>query len=442
MAGDNATDGGQDTTSAARDASDAAISPDLEAKVQGTLDDTFGGLSDEDRQSAGEGDQGSQDRSGSDAADDDRTTTVREHKRRVRPKKKRSGWEEEDHGGEDSGRPDEHEPSGEAGGQDDGSGEQPGQQDAPPKDPPGDDAPPTPDDEAIPAHLIEAARRRGWSEDRIQRLVKADPDLARDTFEQLHEDANNLSREFASLGRQLAASQPGQGQQPALPPGAGQPSSAAQVPGQFPQPGQQGQPMPQAQPPQQGQQSQNGQFRFPDEVRSNLDDEFVNSVLHPLEQHLNQRDQQFQQLLARHEQYIQDRQNETLALQLDQFFDGQKGYKELYGQGDRSLLKPEQMQLRQRVALEAGAIRAGAAWQDRQLSVQEALEMAHNLVMSDHNRETARRDIQNQAKKRDGQITVRPTHRGSPESDADAKNPLAKATRTAQRKLRELNAAS
>lgn len=442
-----------DPTPVDAEISDAAISPDLEGKVQDALDDTFGGVDDKTL----EGESKGQSRGRTDATDDDggeQTTTVREHRRRIKKRgsnERRKQWAEEttgshdDDGTEGSGQGEAH---AEASEQDDDQGQDDQGQQAQANDAQGQGQPgeePTGGEQTIPPHLIDAARRRGWSEDRIQRLVKADPDLALDTFEQLHEDANELSRRYAEMGRMMsgqAGNTPpqGQGQPPAQPYAGQQPplqgQQQFQPPAyQSPQPGPNGQ-------QQQGGFQQNGllpTFQFAEEVTKDLDEDFRKGVLDNVASHLNQINDVINNVVVQHQNWIQERQNEVLYQQVDQFFEGQKGYEKLYGAGkDHASLSAEERQARMQVVQEADAIRAGAAYQGRQLTVQEALSMAHNLVSASYTKEAARREVQGQIRKRDGQITVRPTHRSGP--PVNSKDPLAKATATASRKLRELNA--
>jgi hypothetical protein len=483
MADDN------EQNAAGGDTSTAEISPDLESKVEDALDETFGGVDkDAIEQSGSQGDQASdnQDQGGGDDGDGERTTTVRTHKRRVRSRKRRSsqegGW------GEDAQDP-VHGEEGDGEDQDTGSGEaeDEGGQDQQAAEP----ASPTPetqqaqsgqgDQGEIPPYLIDAAKRRGWTDDRIQRFTQADPQLAYETFEQLHQDANNLSRQFAEIGRAQRGQQP-PGQQPPAP-GQPAPQHPGQLPGQVPpaqpafpggpQPGpggqygqahqpapqqawhpfmgQQGQPQTQpqpGQPPQPGQAGQHGQpgqqgnllpqFNIPDEALEGLDENFKTQVLQPMQQHMQQVQSAAEQAIRQNQQMAQERQMEALHQQIDGFFNARKGYESVYGVGkNRSDLSDQEMQNRISVIEEADAIRAGAMSQGRQLTVQDALEMAHNLVTSTKQRETARRDIANSVQKRQGQATVRPSQRGgSPADDAD---PLTKAEQTADRKLNEIN---
>lgn len=446
--GSNATD----STPVNAEISDAQVSPDLESKVQESLDDAFGGVDKDALDKEAPADSQESDRTSTKDADvaDEGYTTVRQHRRRVR---KRGRSEDDDSGWEESPRdpihdddPGEGDETGEAAGE--AAGEEP--------EPTPAEGDQTPDE--IPPYLLEAARRRGWTDDRIQRLTQADPELARETFEQLHQDANDLSRRYAEIGRAMQGQPPQQTgqpapQQPGQPPVQGYqtpaPGSQFQQP-QWPQqngvPGQQPGQQPMAQQGQQQPPQQQGnillpEFELPKELLENLDEDFKTGFVDKLQNHMQQVNQVINNVVAQHEQYIQERQREMLYQQIDQFFDGRKGYEKLYGSGkERNALTQDELQQRMEVVQQADAIRAGAAFQGRQLTVAEALEMAHNLVTSQHQRETARRDIQGQLRKRERQATVRPTHRSGPQENS--KDPLAKATHTASKKLRELNGAS
>ncbi len=412
---------------------DRAITPAVVGKVQEAMDDTFGGVDASDRSPRG---SGPVDDAGSDGQD---TITVKEHQRK-RVLRKRSGWEEEQRGeDEEAIDPGEAPRSsdrkrvkkrGESRSDDD-------LDDYEDLDEDGDGQGPTSGLEDletdIPSHLIEAARRFKWSDDKIRRLVEHDPDTARDTFEQLHEDRNRLSREYADLGRATAGvpvhqtPQQPQGQLP------GQGYGVNQIPAQVgtQHPGQQNQQPPQGR-------GHLPAFKFPEDATANLEPEFVNNFVTPLQQHMDQQAQLMNAVAHRFESFIEERQKESLHMQIDQFFNGLDSYEDLYGKGDRTSLNEVKMMTRQRVAREADAIRAGAFAQGRSLTVHEALEMAHNLVSSPHQDKVARRRLNKRVKKRQSQITVRPTHRSGGEGEGDRSNPLAKAERNAAKKLKAL----
>lgn len=426
------------------------ISPESESKIQDALDDAFGGVDDSDReggeeatdQSAGEPGRGD---------DDGDAVTVREHKRRRAPKRKekapppkRSQWGEDE--GTEAGREDAAE-------EDDDEGAE-----APAKSKPDaseaaadteddDDGEPTSPYGSVEPRLVNAAKRRGWSDDRIRRLVKADEDLAIDTFEQLLEDANNLTREYAAIGRQV---QSANGQTPPPPQDQagdpGQPAQDQQTPyGQGQLPVQQGQ-QPQAGQVPQGQAQQNGQqqggllpkFQFQEEQTQGLDEGFTQSILQPIQEHMDRIGQVLNNVVAGHDRFIQERQEEILYQQIDSYFDKLSGdFGDLYGKGARSELPKETLENRRRVVREADAIRYGAMAQGRNLSVSEALEMAHNLVSSPHRDQAARRKITDGLNKRQSQVTLQPTNKTG-RNEHDSGDPLERAEKNLSKRLKKL----
>jgi len=187
------------------------VSAAAESKIQGALDDAFGGVDDKDQDGGKDQDQAT-DNAGDDG-DGEAVTTVREHKRRRRapkdkpkPSQQRSQWAE----------PEGTEAGGEESVEDDDDDDEGTEGQAPPKPNASKPKAADPDDDGegdsttpyggVDSRLVNAAKRRGWSEDRIQRLIKADEELAIDTFDQLLQDANNLSQEYATLGRHVQQS--------------------------------------------------------------------------------------------------------------------------------------------------------------------------------------------------------------------------------------------
>lgn len=409
---------------------DQAITPTLESKVQGALDDTFGGVDASDRQPKTQDEPGS----GGEAGD---TVTVKEHTRK-RALRQRSGWEEEERGedeqaietnGEASPKPQRNRVKKRGAQADDDLG------DLDDFDDPGGNGDPTAGEvfeTDIPEHLLNAARRFKWSDEKIQRLIEHDPDTARETFEQFHEQSNRLAQEYADLGRASAGSPTHQAPPVPTTPPPGQGYGANQVPAQVQpqQPGQQNQ-----QPPQQGYMQP---FQFDDDYLNGLEPEFKDKFVEPVQKYLGQQAQVMNAVAQRFESFIHERQTEALHMQIDQFFDGLDGYQDLYGKGQRTGLSEVAMMTRQRVAREADMIRAGAFQQGRTMSVQEALEMAHNLVSSPHQETVARKKLTKRVQRRASQLTVRPTHRSGGKGEGDRSDPLAKATRTAAAKLKQL----
>lgn len=395
--------------------SDSAISADLVSNTQDLLDSTFGNL---DAGDAGDQGAGSNLESGT-----VREVPVREHKRKVRVKsgggmrKIADDGEDDDQGArgslDDTGS-DTDDSLGEAADDDLKAGEQPPTQ-------AGQGQAPT---SGVPAHLVQAALRRGRTKDQVDRLVKADPELATEMFQADLDAANEESRRFAELGRQAAGQSIYQAPQGGAAPAPTR--TTAPAAGTFQQQ--------QAAAPAAGQ--QNG-FAFPKEYRANLEDDFNKNVLDHLEGFINQ---VILPKVQQADQYVQEREAEMLVQQLDGFFDGQTEFGDFYG-GKKAHheLSQDQITSRQQVVQEADAIRAGAIAQGRQLSVREALERAHSLVTSSQQRQAARREVQGKIQQRERQTTLRPTHRRGGSAAAGSTDPLVVAEQKVAQRLRKLN---
>lgn len=409
----NATGDETSSTSVDTEFSSGQVSPDLEATVQEKLNDTFGGVRDEileDEAPVADN---------QDAADSGKKTVpVKAHQRRVKPRSSRggdgTGYEE------DTQDPIHVE-------EEDINIDKPASEAAQREDP----LAPTTDvsaEEKMPVHLIDAARRRGWTDDRISRFVDQAPEIAKETFEQLHQDANNLSQRYSELGRNLLHSD----------------QSVTQDPGQVSLPGsQQPAPIVSQDPNQVTTTQQPGQpllpdFSFPKSVFDEVSEDFRKGVLDRVEAHMTNVNHVINNMVSSHDKFIVERRNEILYQQIDTFFNNCEGFETLYDSGkSRVDLSDAAGEARVRVVQEADAIRAGAFAQNRNLSVQESLEMAHNLRTSQHQRETVRREIQGELRKRETKVTVRPTHIGK--DDVDSTDPIAKATRTAAKKFHAMS---
>ena len=403
------------------------ISADTLASVESALADTFGGVDSNDQEPAQESVGGGDDRGGG----DDEQITVRQHTRRRkardRNKGQRSQWSDDEEAERDAL---EHQGREDVDDADDGQepDAQAAQQQVDPDAGDGGEA-----THNVPEALIHAAQRRGWSEDRIQRLIEHDEALAVDTFEQLQADANHMSQEYAALGRHVSNAGQMIPQPQQQPPSQGDAYRGMQQQQLPPQPGQQQQ----AQPTQQAGSLQ--PFAFGEDVLSPLDEGFANGIAKPIQDYLNQIGNVLNNVVAGHDRFIQERQQEVLFAQVDDFFGGLDGFNDLYGKGGRSEISEPEMIARRRVVQEADMIRAGASFQGLNMTVSEALERAHNIVTSNQQQQKARKKLTDKLKKRDSQITVPPTQRtGAP--GHGPKDPIAAAEAKLAPKLRKLNA--
>lgn len=110
----------------------------------------------------------------------------------------------------------------------------------------------------------------------------------------------------------------------------------------------------------------------------------------------------------------QQAQAESLDREIQGFFGGKElePYKEQYGTNPAAL-SPEQVAARQKVLELADALAGGAMHQGRQLSVGEALQLAHDAVSGGTKEQAARKQITSQLKTRQKGITLKPGSRAT-----------------------------
>jgi hypothetical protein len=224
-------------------------------------------------------------------------------------------------------------------------------------------------------YLRYVAQESGYTPEQIERLVKADPELAVQTFQLVADQYANLSRQYASPGSQVAPGTQGQPQQPAQP-------TAAPTP-QFDQ----------------------FMAKLSDFAEANGQDmaEFARIVNDELATPFKA---MAAQLAARDQAML--RQEATTA------FEGvRKQFADFYG-AENGTLSPGQQSARQNLAALADQIRAGAERQGRVVSVAEAIKRAHAVVTADLRQTTARRELAQQVQRRAKGITAKPTQRRNP----------------------------
>lgn len=225
--------------------------------------------------------------------------------------------------------------------------------------------------------LIQAAKRNKWTDEQIDRLVKADPELAKQTFGNLHGAYNDLSQQYARLAA------------------AGQ-----QRPQQQQQPGAQ-----QQQPPAQ-QQTPAGLdalYAKLEEFAKNNGSELVDQLIKPLYAEVIQPFRQMQAAYA-------TQQRAAMASEINNVFKGfGDHWKDTYGEAGK--LNAQQNEARFTVARMADQIRSGANLQGIEMPVGEALDRAHALFTADRQQQAARQEIAGQVQRRSKAISARPTQR-------------------------------
>lgn len=245
------------------------------------------------------------------------------------------------------------------------------------------------DDDAEPT-LSEAQRRsayaRGWTDSEIDAYVRSDRESALNRFERIHLERNAEIQEYARLGRQLKESEKGAVQSPQT---ATQPTARAEQ-------GTTLQPL-----DAQALATQHG-----------ADEELVSAIVGPVNEAIATLNAVMPDLTDGIEK-VRKTEYDALATQIDQFFSAPalKPYEQIYGTpGNRTVDQNDTWQ----ATLElADSIRAGALYQGRNLSVEDALDAAHSSISSKFNIETARAEIKTKTKKRSASVSLKPNKAGS-----------------------------
>jgi hypothetical protein len=232
----------------------------------------------------------------------------------------------------------------------------------------------------LPAAYVRTAKSRGWDDKEIADFAKANPELALKTFERMHESRTQEIKEWAELGRKTRTNAQG-----------ASPVTSVAAPAQSP-----------ALAP----------INVQEMVEKFGNKELIEALagpvnaaiaaVAPLAQGARQAQEQAKRTAA-----------ENLGKTVQDFFTGSdmKPYTDAYGTRVDTLTAP-QIEQRQKVLETADALIAGAAFQGRRLSVQDALTLAHDSVSSGLKTNIVRNQLKTSVTKRQHQITLKPTNVG------------------------------
>jgi hypothetical protein len=275
------------------------------------------------------------------------------------------------------------------------------------------------DDEkpALPDRLKRAAEHAGWSPEEISEFYGADPARALKTFEKMHASMNDLSRQFAEIGRTRIAME--RQKLTAKEPEKEQPKTADLI-----------------------------------DIKALRERDPDNELL-PVVEALNEG---LKKLSAGREQSSEVPKEQrnvqedfALAQQITTFLDSDslKQYSDFYGPAcdekgmpiwDNRGLTPGQIANRDALIQQADAIWVGAQMHGKQLSVPEALGMAHSLLTDSIRERKVREELVGKVKKRAKGMTLRSAKTKIPSSDEGSKpaneQELLKRTEERLRKLR------
>ena len=240
----------------------------------------------------------------------------------------------------------------------------------------------------IPENLLRAAQHVGWKPEDVVAFWKSDPERAQSTFENIHKSVNNLSQQFASIGRTALQSK-------------GEAGKSQQV----------------AQP-----QQQVDDFIDVNKLREQHPDSELVDIIASMNDALKKA------VAVRQPQTTVDESAAQRAVlqermaniqKMNTFFgsDAMKSYAEYYGpvndengvpQFDWSYLQPGQMANRHAMLQTAEQILAGAEVQGQQMSVEQALAMAHLLQTAAMQKQNVRKELLASVTKRSKGATLKP----------------------------------
>lgn len=255
-----------------------------------------------------------------------------------------------------------------------------------PEDDKGTEAVETDEEKPVEPTLPESYRRSlvaygNWTDEEIDAHFEANPKMFLEMAGKIHHNRNAETAGYADAGRRVRAA--------TVQPNAGSVVPDEKLPGQM-------KPVDAAA-----------------LIEKHGQEDLVNDLLSPV----NDVIQQINTILPQLEEGRQEAQrsrNEVLGKQIETFFTAKemKPYVKVYGDVTKTALTEDQNQNRNKVLEQADAIVIGAKLQGRQLTVDEALLMAHDSVAGEFKEQVIRADLKKKTKKRAKGTTVKPSHRG------------------------------
>ena len=234
----------------------------------------------------------------------------------------------------------------------------------------------------LPASYVRTAKARGWEDKEIADFAKANPNLALKTFERMHQSRTQEINEWAELGRKTRTV-PAPASAPVQPV-----ASAPQVPVAL------------------------APINVQEMVEKYGNEDLIKALAAPVNAAIAAMTPLVQGATRAQEQ-AKRTAVENLGKTIQDFFTDKSmaPYADAYGTRIDSLTAA-QIDQRQKVLETADALIAGAAFQGRQLTVQDALTLAHDSVSSGLKTNIVREQLKTSVTKRQHQITLKPTNVG------------------------------
>jgi len=163
------------------------------------------------------------------------------------------------------------------------------------------------------------------------------------------------------------------------------------------------------------------------------DDDMVDALVGPLNKTIEAINRQAEQLESGR-RAAEQAEIERVSKHVDEFFDDDRlsDYSELYGTSQKGLSE-DQLQHRNKVVDTAFDLISGAqALRNQQMNLDEALELAHDVVSKDFNETKVRSKIKKQAKRRSRSLSMKPASKAddlTKDSGTKTRSELEAATR-------------
>jgi hypothetical protein len=245
----------------------------------------------------------------------------------------------------------------------------------------------------LPSAVIRSLKAYDWDDASIASAMKADPANFTVAAQKIHGNRVAEQQRWADLGRAAKANQP-KGETNLT---ASEAAAAKHI------------------------DAKTGLFRPLDVdalVEKHGNEDMVRSITEPVNEVIRQINALLPDL-ATGVSTIRQSRHETLARQVDQFFEQKElePFQKVYGK-DSAAMDTEQTQARNKVLEMADALMAGAAQQGRKLTVTDAMTMAHDHVSSGFKQETTRREIKASVTVRNKGLTLKPSTNGTKSTGA------------------------
>lgn len=236
--------------------------------------------------------------------------------------------------------------------------------------------------DGLPEAYIRAAVHQGWDEKEVKDFFEASPEVALRTFAKIHESTNKLSAEFARLGR--------------VEPTKETPAKTA---------------------------TEANKTTEEDGTLAALKEEYgEDSIM--VKAFATMQDKLAEATKVQVKEEVAPEPDSAVQATVDKFFTDPalKPYAKFYGEGKNAdTLTVGQMNNRWSMLEMADRIIAGSEKQGREVSPEDAMEMAHLSVSEKHRTEALRTELKSKVKKRAKGVTLKPAKGKKVVSETDAK---------------------